>query len=498
MDSTRSAPASPLDSPHGHTRADPPGPTEPSHGHRVTLNGHQRPLPWSDTRNAMYFVRDHGQHLRYCYPWKSWLVWQGSHWQQDSGGVVMAKAKQTVIQLLRRAATMDPETKEFTAFIAHIKQSLSTRGKKALVESAQSEPGIPVQPEELDAHPWLLNCANGTLDLQTGVLRPHAPADLLTQCLDINYDPTATCPTWDAFLRTIQADNDVMISFLQRAVGYALTGVVREHILPILWGTGRNGKSTFLNTILALLGPYGMKAPSELLMVSKSDRHPTERADLLGKRFIAAIETEQGRKLAETFVKEATGGDPIRARRMREDFWEFWPTHTVFLATNHKPEITGTDLAIWRRVKLVKFTVTILDTDQDPALADKLRTELPGILAWAVKGCLAWQAQGLDEPDEVKLATTEYQGEQNLVGKFIDQYCLTDATLTAKVSTLYQAYKEWSGDTCTQRAFGDRLRERGHETGPRTKTGFYWKGIGLIPAADDEADDGRTESDVPF
>ena len=210
-----------------------------------------------------------------------------------------------------------------------------------MLKQAQDEPDIPVQPEQLDRDPWLLNCKNGTLDLRTGKLRDHRKEDLLTRCLDVDYNEDAQCSQWKAFLWHIMNHNQELIDFLQRAIGYALTGVIREHVLIILWGTGRNGKSTFLGTLLALLGPYAMKAPSELLMVGAHDRHPTERADLFQKRFVAAIETEQGRRLAEVFVKEATGGDRITARRMRENFWSFDPTHKVFLATNHKPIIRG-------------------------------------------------------------------------------------------------------------------------------------------------------------
>jgi putative DNA primase/helicase len=265
-------------------------------------------------------------------------------------------------------------------------------------------------------------------------------------------------------------------------VGYALTGVIREHVLLILWGTGRNGKSTFLNALRAMLGPYAMKAPSELLLVSNNDRHPTERADLFGKRFIAAIETEQGRRLAEVFVKEATGGDPIRARRMREDFWEFWPTHKVFLATNHKPVITGTDTAIWERIRLIPFTVTIPKNERDATLPDKLQAELPGILAWAVRGCLAWQQDGLGEPDEVQQATEGYRAEMDTVGGFISECCLTGSNYRAKADELYDAYNLW----CTrnrvsdegQRAFGMALTEKGFER-HKSNSINWWRGLAL-------------------
>ena len=439
------------------------------------------PLPYSDYTNALAFVRDHGQCLRYCYPWKSWLVWTGTHWQRDTSGEVMRLAKQTVKRLARHAEDLDDA--QAKALMGHVKASLNTAKLKALVECAQSEESIPVQPEELDTDPWVLNVANGTLDLKTGTLRPHDRADLLTFALAVSYDATASCPTWHAFLDRIMAKNQNLLTFLQRAIGYALTGVIREHVLLILWGTGRNGKSTFLNLLRRLLGPYAMKAPSELLMVSHNDRHPTERADLWGKRFVAAIETEHGRKLAEVFVKEATGGDPIRARRMREDFWEFQPTHKVILATNHKPVITGTDTAIWERLKLVPFTVTIPEGERDTTLPEKLEQELPGILNWALQGCALWQQHGLGTPEEVRQATAGYQSEMDVLGQFLEDCCLVGPHYRVKASDLYEAYRQWcheQGETAeVQRTWGMGLTERGYENG-KVQGRYWWKGIALL------------------
>jgi putative DNA primase/helicase len=301
---------------------------ESIHGERPPRQANTDTLPWSDYTNALAFVHDHGENLRYCDDWKKRLVWMGMHWKIDNTGAAMRMAKQTARRLARQVEHIDDI--EAKVLLKHVKKSLSNASLKAMIDCAQSEEGISIEPNALDKDPWRLNCANGTLDLRTGKLQPHNRADLITRCISTPYDPNAKCPTWDAFLSCIMGDNQALIGFLQRAIGYSLTGVIREHVLIILWDSGRNGKSTFLNTLRALLEAYAMKAPSELLMVSNNDRHPTERADLLGKRFICAIETEEGRRLAEVFVKEATGGDPIRARRMREDFWEFQPTHKVF------------------------------------------------------------------------------------------------------------------------------------------------------------------------
>lgn len=439
----------------------------------------EAPLPYSDYTNARAFVDEHGALLRYCYPWKAWLVWTGTHWQRDTTGRVPQLAKQTIKRLARQIEHLDEVAAH--ALLAHIKKSLSKASLDAMVRTAQDEPGIPVQPEDLDTHRWLLNCRNGTLDLQTGTLQPHAREDLLTFALPVAYEATASCPTWDAFLDCIMNGTQNLIHFLQRTIGYALTGVIREHVLLILWGTGRNGKSTFLNTLRTLLDSYAMKAPSELLMVSNNDRHPTERADLCGKRFVAAIETEQGRRLAEVFVKEATGGDPIRARRMREDFWEFQPTHKVFLATNHKPIITGTDTAIWERIRLVPFMVTIPPEERDTTLPEKLEQELAGILAWAVRGCLAWQQEGLGEPEEVQQATAGYRTEMDVLGQFIDECCLVGPNYRTKATALYDLYKTWCDQQglpyAIQRTWGMWLTERGFER--FTNNGTWYRGLGI-------------------
>lgn len=435
-------------------------------------------MPLGDTYNAVLLVKRYGQDLRYCFPWDKWLVWTGTHWGEDQSGELVRCAKATIKHLAARVEHLPEHL--IQAMLAHIKSSLSTAKLEAMIRNAQSEPGMAVLPQVLDVNPWFLNCANGTLDLRTGALKqPHDRADLLTRCIAVAYDEQAFCPTWDAFLDRIMAGNQNLIRFLQRAIGYALTGVIREHVLLILWGSGRNGKSTFLNTIRALLAAYAMKATSELLMVSNNERHPTERADLFGKRFVAAIETEQGRRLAEVFVKEATGDDPIRARRMREDFWEFLPTHKIFLATNHKPVITGTDTAIWERVKLVPFTVTIPEAERDTSLPEKLQDEWPGILAWAVRGCLDWQNSGLNYPDEVRTATAGYQAEMDDIGKFLEEMCTRQSYAKTKSSLLHKAYLDWGGEAApSQKIFTERLMERGYEV-KHEKTGNFWQGIGL-------------------
>jgi putative DNA primase/helicase len=300
----------------------------------------------------------------------------------------------------------------------------------------------------------------------------------------VEFQPAATCPIWLAFLERIMAGNPDLLAFLQRAVGFTLTGSVREHVLLFCYGGGANGKSTFLNTLIALLGgEYSMKAPPDLLMARGGEAHPTERADLFGRRCVVCNEADDGRRLAESLVKELTGGDSIRARRMREDFWEFNATHKLWLAANHKPIVRGTDHGIWRRIKLIPFTVTIPDDEQDKALPAKLEGELSGILNWALAGCIEWQETGLAPPADVATATSHYQQAMDVMGQFLEQRCVTAGGAEAGATSLYRAYRDWCVATgehsLNQTRFGTELTERGFKTDRRTH-GVVRLGIGLL------------------
>ena len=386
------------------------------------------PAGRTETANAKRLVERFGDVIRWVGPWDKWLHWDGRRWKIDDMARMQSCGKQIAKGLWKELAAeiaagkLDKDA--ITAIYAFAKSSNSANGVRNMVSLGRSEPGIPIGVDELDTDPWLLNVRNGTLDLRTGTIREHRQADNITKLAPVGFDPLATCPIWDAFLRKIFAEKETLITYMQRLVGYSLTGVAQEHILPFLYGIGANGKSTFAELLLKLFGPdYAMKAAPDLLLAKHNDSHPTERADLFGKRFVACIETEDGRRLAESLVKELTGGDRVRARRMREDFWEFAPTHHVWLAGNYKPTIRGTDHGIWRRVKLIPFDVVISDDEQDKHLSSKLAGELSGILNWALAGCLNWQRSGMVEPTEVQMATQEYSHEMDTIGQFIAERC---------------------------------------------------------------------------
>lgn len=439
----------------------------------------------TDHANARRFAAMFGERVRWCEQLGKWLIWDGRRWAADHQRKTEGLAKNVADAIWAWAGEHLSELNRDTAeqLVQFGRYTSSARGMTNMLALTRSEPGIPVSSDQLDADPWLLNFRNGTVDLNTGRLRQHNRTDCLTKVCDLDFDLEATCPQWLSVLHRIMAGDQGLIRYLQQLAGVSLVGKTIEHILPFCYGKGANGKSLFLGTLLDCLGPdYGMKAAPDLLVVKKGETHPTERAALLGKRVIACIETEDGRRLAEGLVKELTGGDKITARFMRQDFFEFAPSHTVWLAANHKPVIRGTDHGIWRRVKLVPFTVTIPENEQDKRLPDKLRAEFCGILSWMVRGCMDWLANGLLEPEAVKTATGGYRAEMDLIGLFISERTLEGNAFKVKASELYRCYCEWCKSTNEhpqpQRRFGQAMTDRGFER--KTNNGVWYEGIGLM------------------
>ena len=438
----------------------------------------------TDMGNAERFVHQHGVFVRYVHAWEKWLVWDGARWRIDDSGEVERLAKQTARTIWKEAAyaANEDELKEITK---HARKSESRDRIAAMLSLAKSEPGIPISHHELDANAWLLNCKNGTLNLRTGELRKHDPAEFLTKLAPVEYpdEPGVDCPMWLEFLDTIFDGNQELIGYVQRSLGLSLVGNVFEHSLPIWFGCGANGKSVMIETWCRVLGgDYAMKAPANLLMARKNEQHPTERADLFGKRFVAAVEAEENGRLNESLIKELTGGDTIRARRMREDFWEFKPSHSIVLVTNHKPIVRGTDNGIWRRLRLIPFSVTIPPSQQDKQLTEKLHAEAGAILRWAVTGCIEWQRSGLAEPSVVLNATNEYRATEDILHEFLDEHCVLGDGFAVKAGELYATYSKWCDDRrerpIGQRKFGERLTERGVER--FRNNGIWYRGIGLL------------------
>jgi putative DNA primase/helicase len=442
----------------------------------------------SDRGNAIRLVRAHGADLRYCYEFGRWYCWQGTHFAWDVTGEVERRAKDTVTRMLREAASLsDPvERHELSK---HALRSESAAGVRAMLISAQSEAGVAVRAEQLDADRELFNTAVGTLETATGAMREHRRQDLLSKVAPVRYDPAAACPAWDAFLARILPDEPVR-AFVRRAAGYSLTGLTGERVLFVLFGAGRNGKSTLLETLREVFGDYATVAPAELLLVKRHEGIPNDLARLRGARFVTAAETDEGRRLAEGVVKQVTGGDTITARFLHAEFFDFKPQLKLWLSTNHKPVIRGTDAGIWDRIRLIPFTVRIPDGEVDPGLPATLRAEAPGIFNWLLGGLAEWRERGLAPPEPVLAATDGYRQEMDVLGAFLDEACLEGPQLRATAKALYGAYSAWCERTGeqpeNQRTFGMRLAERGF-TRRKWGSGWSWYGIGLRVGDETEA-----------
>jgi len=449
---------------------------------RFTLREGRGVYLCTDTGNAERLADRHGANLRYCHPWGKWLLYDGTRWRVDDRGAVVRLAKDTARSIFEEAkeAHSDAAANQLGKWAS---SSLSESKLRAMISLCQSEPGIPVLPDELDASPDLLNVLNGTIDLRSGKLREHRREDLITRVAPVEYDPDANAPAWETFLERVLPGEELR-AFVQRALGYSATGDTSEQCMFINHGGGANGKSTFQEAISAALGEYSMRTPTEMLLARRSDGVPNDVARLKGARFVSASETEEGRRLAESRIKDLTGQDTITARFMKAEWFDFAPTHKLWLSTNHKPEIRGTDAAIWRRIRLVPWTVTIPPAEQDKKLPIALRHELAGILAWVVRGCLQWRREGLQAPDEVHKATGEYRAEMDILAGFLAECCELDTGHWEYAKDLYECYKRWCDENGErpepQRKFGGRLGERGFQRDRGGSRGAgIWRGVRL-------------------
>jgi len=416
---------------------------------------------------------------RWVAPWGQWIAWTGQRWSIDTRNTVVERAKEVARNLHLAALDLADSSERKTA-VKWAMQSEGVARLEAMVKLARSVPGIPVDPDELDQHRNLLVVNNGTVDLRTGTLGLHRREDLATKLAPVDYDPDAAAPSWVTFLEQILPDPDVR-EFLQRFAGYCLTGDVTEHVIAFLLGIGANGKTTFLEALTKVMGDYACQAAPDLLLRRRDDPHPAGLADLKGARLALASETGEGRHLDEALVKRLSGGDRIKARQLYKDWFEFDPTHKFVVATNHRPEITGTDQGIWRRIRLIPFDVTIPAEQQDRQLGAKLADESAGILEWAVQGCVAWRQHGLGEPAAVIAATADYRSDMDVLGEFVSEYCVLAPSVSARACDLFERYTGWASDAgetpMTPRKFGFRMRDLGLTK--ERRNGIWWTGIGL-------------------
>jgi putative DNA primase/helicase len=451
----------------------------------VAMQRAQAEFAFTDLGNAERFAASYAGQLRYCSDWRKWLVWDEKHWRFDNTGEADRKAAGVVREILRLSALLPDETEQ-KAMAGFARRCESAARLGSLLSLAQSQAQLAATADGFDSDPWLFNVANCMIDLKTNQVMPHDPARLVTKLSPVVYDPAAACPNWDAFLTRVMADRPELIRYLQKAVGYSLTGETGEQCLFLLYGQGANGKSTFLSTIMGILNNYARQLPMDALLARTNRQIPNDIAALRGARFASAVEADDGSRMAESLVKQMTGQDKMTARFMRGEWFEFEAQFKLWLATNHKPVIRGCDEAIWRRMRLIPFTVTIPAAERDPHLGEKLRQEWPGILNWALEGCRLWREEGLTPSQDVLAATEEYRGEMDILGDFVAQCCVQNPLGAAVVSDTYRAYETWCLDTAElpvkKRTFVNRLRERGLKTKYGSGHILLWDGLALAEA----------------
>ncbi len=420
--------------------------------------------PLTELGNAERLIDKHGTDLLFCPDQKQWLIWDGKRFNPDRTQEIMGMGKGTVRSIYSEASAIDDQNRrEATASWA--RRSEKAAQLRAMVALAESEPGVPILATYLDSDTWGLNLLNGTLDLRTGVLRPHRREDRNTKLVPVAYSESAKCPRWLEFLAEIFGPHPDLPGFAQRAIGYSLTGSTREECLFLLYGTGRNGKGVFLRVVSALLGDYGTTADFSMLVQRKQETGPRDDiANLQGRRFVSAQESGDGARFAEATTKNLTGADLVRARRLYENSIEFLPVFKLWLASNYKPTVRGSDPAIWSRLKLVPFDVSF-EGREDRTLKTGLLDELPGILTWAVEGCLRWQEDGLAFPESVVRATAEYRQDNDILARFHSDRCIIASDLRVAAGALYAEYRRWceaGGEKfiMTATAFGRRMGEK--------------------------------------
>jgi len=440
------------------------------------------PLLKGELDAARFFVEQYGERIRYCEVAGGWLVWNGSMWVLDRDGEIKRLAHESADRIADAASEILDleERKKALSFAIALRKH---RAIENVVAIASTLDDVAIgDPERFDADHRLLNVANGILDLRTASLAPHLPSRLMTRVVLVAYEPEARCDRWLQFLSEIFADDADLIDFIRRAIGYSLTAETTEQCLFVAYGPGANGKSTFLDVLSRICGSYCATSSSETFMQRKADAPTNDLARLRGARVVLSTETGEDRRLDESFVKWTTGGDRVLARFLFREHFEFQPRFKLWLACNHRPIIRGADAGIWRRIRLIPFTQTFAGDRCDRHLSNKLESELPGILAWAVQGCAEWQSSGLGMAQAVRMATKSYRSDMDLFGQFLSDRCMRDDLREVAAGQLYTAYKDWAttaGERLqSARWVALRLSERGFDS--RKSHGVkYWLGVGV-------------------
>ncbi|MCK9984592.1 MAG: putative DNA primase/helicase [Azoarcus sp.] len=465
----------------------------------ATLFHHAKQNGWSDPRrarsispdisqtlndagNADRFVRAVGSRVRYVVELRVWLVWHEGHWRYDRKGQIVELAKWVAKRMYTEAAEL-PTAADRNALTRWANASLQLSRLEAMVKLAQATLAVSVT--ELDADPWLLAVKNGVIELRTGAFRNSRPDDLITKIANVEFVAGATCPTWEAMLDGCMGGNQSLVDLVRRAGGYTLTGMTTEQVFFFAFGPGANGKSTVINALREIMGGHGLQSQPETIMAHRNTNPsgPTpEIARLAGVRMVAMVETEDGQRLAESRIKQMTGGDAMTARVLHGDPFDFIPKFKLWLGGNHRPVIRGDDHGIWRRIVLIPFLVTIPPEKRDKDLAEKLRAEYPGVLNWLIRGCLEWQQQGIALPPEVMREVDQYKSDMDLIAQWLDEQCTVAPNQTWGARKAYQDYATWAKDgghqVITEVRFAQKLDERGFAKRKERQGMVY---LGLTP-----------------
>lgn len=446
----------------------------------------QRLYSFDDTGNAQRFVDLFGDKVRYCYTDKRWLWYDGRKWCTDMTGAVKRLADKAVACMsaelkVYEQTDADEGTDMAKAFEKHMKSSRSNKSKNAMLNEVMHH--VPILPSQLDRYKAVLNTPGGVIDLKSGALAPHDPKNYFTKITAVEYSENADCPRWTAFLDDIFGGDKDLIRYVQKAVGYSLTGATSEQCAFFLYGTGRNGKSTFLDIIRDIFGDYAANIQPETIMVRNSQGSAinSDIARLKGARLVTSVEPNEGVRINEGLLKQLTGDDTVTARKLYGDEFEFKPEFKLWMATNHKPVIRGTDTGIWRRIHMIPFTCVIPEGKVDRRLKYKLAAEMTGIFRWAVEGCLLWQKEGLKMPRAVLEEVREYRREMDVISAFVEDKCTVGKGLSVKSSQLFAAYLNWAEQNNEYRMsstkFGMELAKRFEKV--RTRGGIYFNGLSL-------------------
>ncbi len=438
-------------------------------------------MQFTDVTNANYFLKAYGDRIRFCVTWNKFLIWNGTCWQTDTRSGVEGLCVKFVHKMYRGLRVIN-DLQLQKDFEKHLIKSESFRRIQALVGLVKVSEEIIVEDYELDKDEYLFNVREITLNLKNGKGITPEPKHLITKKSNFIYEKDAKCPIWEMFLMQIFNNDLQLIHFVQKAMGYSLSGNVSEQCLFILWGTGANGKSTFLNVLQYLFGDYACSTMIETFM-KKNSEQSNDLARLKGARLVTTSEVEQGKALSESLIKQITGEDELTARFLYGEYFSFKPTFKIFMATNHKPKIKGADNGIWRRIKMIPFTVTIPPERRDKNLSDKLIAENSGILNWLIKGYAMWKKEGLkDEPDAVREANEEYRFDMDSVGTFVTECFELDASLKWRLDNkmLYDTYLKWCGKNnerpLSHKGLSMRLQEKGFKRCV-SNSQRYWLGL---------------------